>query len=244
MSPRCAPGVELACSFRPNSMLPRTVSHGNTPYSWKITPRSGPGLVTGLPSSSTRPFVGCTKPPRMFIIVVLPQPEGPMTETNSPCAMSKLTPSTTRIGPSAVSKSTTTSSKRTALIRKPPSCGLRRYEPSERPCGSCDAVLPRDQFARREAQQQVHHQRDQADADDAHVDDVELEARRRVLDQRTQPLLRGDQLRRDQCGPRDAERDTDGREDVRHRERHDDLGEDLGVARAERARDLHEDRAD
>ena len=32
-----------------------TVSQGNTPYSWKITPRSGPGPATGLPSSSTLP---------------------------------------------------------------------------------------------------------------------------------------------------------------------------------------------
>ena len=43
-------------------VLPRTVSHGKTPYSWKITPRSGPGPATGLPSSSTRPGVGFTKP--------------------------------------------------------------------------------------------------------------------------------------------------------------------------------------
>ena len=32
-----------------------TVSQGNTPYSWKMTPRSGPGRSTGLPSNSTWP---------------------------------------------------------------------------------------------------------------------------------------------------------------------------------------------
>ena len=32
--------------------------------------------------------VGCTKPATMFIIVVLPQPDGPMTETNSPWRIS------------------------------------------------------------------------------------------------------------------------------------------------------------
>ena len=43
----------LARRRRPNSMLPRTVSHGKTPYSWKITPRSGPGPSTGASSSRT-----------------------------------------------------------------------------------------------------------------------------------------------------------------------------------------------
>ena len=55
----------------------------------------------------------------MFISVVLPQPDGPMIETNSPWRMSRSTPSTTRIGPLAVGKSTPTSSKRrrtTSLI--------------------------------------------------------------------------------------------------------------------------------
>jgi hypothetical protein len=42
----------------------------------------------GRPSSSTAPPVGCTKPATMFIIVVLPQPEGPMIETNSPWRIS------------------------------------------------------------------------------------------------------------------------------------------------------------
>ena len=64
-------------------MFCSTVSQGKTPYSWKITPRSGPGPATGWPSSSTWPAVGCTNPATMFIIVVLPQPDGPMMETNS-----------------------------------------------------------------------------------------------------------------------------------------------------------------
>ena len=36
-------------------MFCRTVSHGKTPYSWKMTPRSGPGPSIGLPSSRTLP---------------------------------------------------------------------------------------------------------------------------------------------------------------------------------------------
>ena len=69
-------------------MLSFTDSHGKTPYSWKITPRSGPGPLMGLPSSVTAPADGCMKPATMFIIVVLPQPDGPITETNSRSRMS------------------------------------------------------------------------------------------------------------------------------------------------------------
>src|SRR6185437_3063550 len=64
-----------------------------------MTPRSGPGPVIGLPSSSTLPRVGRTKPATMFIIVVLPQPDGPITATNSPSAIGYDTSSTTRSRP-------------------------------------------------------------------------------------------------------------------------------------------------
>src|SRR5438094_117674 len=57
-------------------MFSRAVSHGKTPYSWKITPRSGPGPVTGSPLNNTRPAVGFWKPASMLIIEVLPQPDG------------------------------------------------------------------------------------------------------------------------------------------------------------------------
>src|SRR5687768_9388320 len=98
-------------------MLPRTVSHGNTPYSWNITPRSGPGPATGLPSSSTRPEVGLRKPAAMFMVVVLPQPEGPMTETNSRSLMVYETWSTTLMGPAFEGNSTETFSN---TMRGPP----------------------------------------------------------------------------------------------------------------------------
>src|SRR5687768_12356568 len=169
-------------------MFWRTVSHGNTPYSWKITPRSGPGSATGRPSSSTRPFVGLTKPPTMFIKVVLPQPDGPMIETNSPFETSNETSSITRIGPAAVSNSTETLSKwmrigsahfgfrygssgSGGLIGAPSTCGpTRRAGPSSLfgagvQKRSCEAVLPGDEAARRGAQREVHRQRDQTDAD-------------------------------------------------------------------------------
>ena len=42
----------------PNSMFWATVIHGNSAYSWKTMPRSGPGAVTGLPLTETVPPVG------------------------------------------------------------------------------------------------------------------------------------------------------------------------------------------
>ena len=40
--------------------------------------------VTSWPWSETSPYVGSTKPPIMRSVVVLPQPEGPSIEKNSP----------------------------------------------------------------------------------------------------------------------------------------------------------------
>src|SRR6478672_13248853 len=76
-----------------------------------MTPRSGPGPVIGLPSSNTRPDVGFTNPATIFIIVVLPQPDGPMTATNSPSPIEYDTSSTTRSGPRRDGYSTDTRSK-------------------------------------------------------------------------------------------------------------------------------------
>ena len=45
--------------------LPSTVFQGNSANSWNTGPRSGPGPVTGLPSTVTAPVEGVTKPPTM-----------------------------------------------------------------------------------------------------------------------------------------------------------------------------------
>ena len=70
--------------FSPNSTFLRTESQGNSEYCWNTTPRSDPGRVMGLPSSIASPSVGLTKPATMLSRVDLPQPEGPISETNSP----------------------------------------------------------------------------------------------------------------------------------------------------------------
>jgi hypothetical protein len=55
-------------------------------------------------------------------------------------------------------------------------------------------VLPAYEAARQRPQGKVHEQRDETDADDADIDDIELKERSGILDQRAEPLLRGNQL--------------------------------------------------
>src|SRR5262245_40223262 len=47
-------------------------------------PRSRPGPVTGRPATNTSPLLGCRNPAIKFSTVLLPQPEGPMIDINSP----------------------------------------------------------------------------------------------------------------------------------------------------------------
>src|SRR5215475_11534602 len=51
-------------------------------------------FVTSAPSRSTRPAVGCSKPAISRSVVVLPQPEGPRSEKNSPLETTRSTSST------------------------------------------------------------------------------------------------------------------------------------------------------
>ena len=60
-----------------------TVSHGNSVYPRNTMPRSGPGVSTGCPAKSISPVEADLAPARILIRVDLPQPEGPITVTNS-----------------------------------------------------------------------------------------------------------------------------------------------------------------
>src|SRR3989344_4112117 len=82
-----------------NAMFWRTVSHGISAWPWKTTPRSKPGAVTSRPSMKTWPVLLCSSPASVLRMVVLPQPEWPMMQTNSPRRMVKFTPSKTGEGP-------------------------------------------------------------------------------------------------------------------------------------------------
>ena len=80
-------------------MFCSTVSHGKTPYSWKITPRSGPGPVISRPAEVTRPALGRASPAASFNSEVLPQPDGPSSDRNSPRPSVSDTSSTAQIPP-------------------------------------------------------------------------------------------------------------------------------------------------
>src|SRR5688572_15092316 len=68
------------------------VSHGSSEWFWNTTPRSGPGPSTCLPESSTVPLVGLSNPATRLRSVLLPQPEWPISVTNSPLRMVRSMP--------------------------------------------------------------------------------------------------------------------------------------------------------
>ena len=77
----------------PNATLSNTDMCGNSAYCWNtvLTWRLYGGVLeTSLPSSSTRPYDGCSNPAIIRSMVVLPQPDGPSSEKNSPDRMEKL----------------------------------------------------------------------------------------------------------------------------------------------------------
>jgi hypothetical protein len=60
---------------------------------------SGGSAVMSWPRTRTRPASGASKPAIMRSVVVLPQPDGPRREKNSPSAMASDTSSTARAAP-------------------------------------------------------------------------------------------------------------------------------------------------
>ena len=82
----------------------RTVRHGKIAISWNTTPRSRPGPRTSLPSQVMVPSLGLMKPAMALSSVVLPQPLGPTSVTNSPAQIVMSTRPVACTGPSAVSK--------------------------------------------------------------------------------------------------------------------------------------------
>ncbi len=56
-------------------------------------------LTTSLPSMWMAPVSGNSKPATMRSVVVLPQPEGPRKDTNSPLSIARLKSRTTWLAP-------------------------------------------------------------------------------------------------------------------------------------------------
>src|SRR5712691_269504 len=81
----------------------KQVSQGSREWFWNTTPRSGPGPVTSRSASRIWPSVGLSSPATTLSSVDLPQPECPISETNSPERMSRLISSSAQNGPFLVS---------------------------------------------------------------------------------------------------------------------------------------------
>src|SRR5215470_239315 len=76
-------------NFSAKRKFSSTVYQGNSVLSWntKATSR-GRGWSIVTPEIETEPAVGCVRPPMMLSSVLLPQPEGPSRQTNSPLRIS------------------------------------------------------------------------------------------------------------------------------------------------------------
>src|SRR4051812_25304726 len=88
---RCrSAGPTWPATSRPMIALANTVRQGNRLSFWNTKPRSPPGRCTARPSSKTSPELAGSRPATIRRKVVLPQPEGPTTEMNSPRSTSRL----------------------------------------------------------------------------------------------------------------------------------------------------------
>ncbi len=104
-------------------MLPATVMFGKRAYDWKTIPTLrwfGALLVMSLPSTVIVPDVGFSNPAIIRSVVVLPQPDGPRNDTNSPRATSRLK-SATAATPPGKSFWTDVRVRNAIVARRPPS---------------------------------------------------------------------------------------------------------------------------
>src|SRR5436190_12901998 len=129
-----------------------TERHGSSAWLWKITARSRLGPSIAWLSTMTVPSEGASRPARMLSTVVLPQPEWPMMQVNSPRCIDSHRSSNTVVVP-------------------PPAAGKRLAMPSIE-MNFCATVLFRERHELGGArEQQVERHADEADQQDR-VDDV------------------------------------------------------------------------
>src|SRR5690606_38098995 len=84
--------------------LPKQVIHGSRLWFWNTTARSGPGPSISRPLQISPPELVSSRPAIRLSTVDLPQPEWPISETNSPLAMLRLTSAKAWNRPFLVSK--------------------------------------------------------------------------------------------------------------------------------------------
>src|SRR5262249_35501405 len=80
------------------------VRQGSSAWLWKITARSRLGPSIACSSTMTTPSDGWSRPARMLSKGVLPQPEGPITQGNSPRRMASHRSANTVVSPPSVAK--------------------------------------------------------------------------------------------------------------------------------------------
>src|SRR5438128_880172 len=130
-------------------MFSKHVSHGSSEWFWNTTPRSGPGPSMWRPARSMVPSVGLRRPATRFKSVLLPQPEWPISVTNSPLRICRSMPVSATKSSFFVSKVLSTDS-------------MLRY--------LCIGEAPGE-----EHQRLLEHQADDADGEDGDDDVLDLQ---------------------------------------------------------------------
>ncbi len=103
--------------------LSSTLRHSNSVGAWKTIPYSRPSRAAcaALPLTSTLPRVGPIRSPMMRSSVLLPQPDGPMSETNSPRRMSRSIPASAVVTTAPPVRKVLSTSRMRTIASAPPS---------------------------------------------------------------------------------------------------------------------------
>src|SRR5712692_1056098 len=194
----------------------KQVSQGSREWFWNTTPRSGPGPVTSRSASRTWPSVGLRSPATMLSSVDLPQPECPISETNSPARMSRLISSSAQNGPFLV-----WNTLRTLSI-----CKYLSVIP-------CSLVA---EAAGEEDHQLFEREADDADREDGDDDVLDVEVVPFVPHPEADADAAGEHLRGDDHQPRHADRQAHAGDHVGEHRRKKDLPEHYPLRKIENPR--------
>src|SRR5262245_25760194 len=172
------------------------------------------------------PPVGARNPATRFRNVVLPQPEPPTRQTNSPSATSRLRSLSATTSPWRPPSKTLVTLSATMML------SATSAVPSPR------VALPRKDAVLDQAEQGVDHEhRDAARHHPAH-DQRHVVPVLREPDQCAEPVGGGHHLGAQHARPRERETDLEPADDARQRARQNDLPEHVEPARAEVLRRL------
>src|SRR5215470_14956302 len=180
-------------------------------------PRSAPGPRTGVPSDSTRPVVGWSRPATMRSRVDLPQPEGPSSTRKSWSSIVSEVGSSARVG------------------GRRPTPGKVRLTPSiSRPATTPgSAETPGEQPAVELLEGVVGGEADQTDDHDAEDDLARVEQGLAVGDHVADAAGGADQLGHDDVRPRPAEHQAERLGDVGGARGQEHAAHDAAGARAQ-----------